>query len=191
MRVLNNQSYKLGNIERYFTGKMVLIFLLLSVAVYLYMNMVSMPRIAAFSQDMLMLDLKSEGYDYAYVKNLLDVLGEQGRSAYLFPQLILDMFFPLVYVPFFVLLIGYFLKKGRLSGTVHKFSLLIPILTGLADYGENTASILLIHSYPHISEGMVQFASVCTVVKSIGLVISLLLVVFYGVLSLFYRRNRR
>lgn len=149
-----------------------------------------MPLIAEFSGGLPILDLKSEGYSYAYVTNLLETLGKEGRSTYLFPQLTLDMFFPLAYVPFLVLLTGLLLKKNRWNGTFYDYSLLIPILTGLADYGENIGSILLIHSYPNISEGLVYFTSASTVLKSIGLVISLLLVVFYGVWYLLYGKKQ-
>ncbi|MCD7900607.1 MAG: hypothetical protein LUH22_12260 [Bacteroides sp.] len=188
MRSKQFYNQKIG--EKYFTKKCILIFFLITLAVYLFMYFVSMPLIAEFSGGLPILDLKSEGYSYAYATNLLETLGKEGRSTYLFPQLTLDMFFPLAYVPFLVLLTGLLLKKNRWNGTFYDYSLLIPILTGLADYGENIGSILLIHSYPNISEGLVYFTSASTVLKSIGLVISLLLVVFYGVWYLLYGKKQ-
>lgn len=175
-------------INRYFTGKTVLLFLFLTLLIYVYMLFVSMPGIAVFSSGLPILDLKT-GYDYEYVVRLLETLGEEGRSAYLFPQLILDMFFPLAYVPFFVLLSGLLLKRGKLIRTALNYTLFIPVITGLADYGENISSIILTNSFPDISSSLVEFASACTILKSFGLVLSILLLILYWVISCI-RRNK-
>jgi len=148
-----------------------------------------MPPIHAFSAGLPIFDLKSDGYDYEYAARFLEALGTEGRSAYLFPQITLDMFFPLAYVPFFVLLSSLLLKKSRLAGTVLDYTLLIPVFTGLADYGENISAAVLINSYPAVSESLVQCASVCTIVKSIGLVASILLLLIYVVL-MFIRKGK-
>jgi len=178
---MNNQQYLNRNgCDKYFTGKVVLIFFILTLTIYLYMYFVSMPLIGNYSEGMPILDMQSGGYNHAYVMELLGVMGEKGRSVYVFPQLTVDLFFPLVYVSLLVLLLGWLLNKGNRKGKLFRYLLLVPIFTGLADYGENIASIFMIRSYPDISVGLVSFASTCTLIKSVGLIGSLLLVVLYA-----------
>ncbi len=174
-------------LNQYLTGKIVLLFFFPTLLIYVYMFFISMPAIASFSSGLPIFDLKP-GYNYTYAIKLLETLGMEGRLTYLFPQLILDMFFPLAYVPFFVLLSGLLLKKNKLYGTAFNYTLLIPVITGLADYGENISSIILINSFPDISVSLVEFASACTIVKSIGLVLSIFMLMLYGVLT-FCRKN--
>lgn len=181
------QLFYVKQIEKHFSGKKVLIFFLLTLAIYMYMYFFSMPYIAVYACGTPIFDLKAEGYDYLYTMKFLETLGEEGRSVYLFPQLMLDMFFPLVYVPFLVLLLGLFLKKSRLTASFLCFGLLIPVLTGMADYGENISAICMIRSYPDISETIVRFASICTMLKSAGLLFSLVLIMLYGILFIFRR----
>ncbi len=175
-------------LSQYFTGKIVLLFFFPTLLIYVYMLFISMPAIAAFSSGLPIFDLKTGGYDYTYAIKLLETLGAEGRLAYLFPQLVLDMFFPLAYVPFLVLLSGLLLKKSKLYGTAFNYTLLIPVISGLADYGENISSIMIINSFPNISVSLVEFASACTIIKSIGLVLSILMLILYGVL-IFCRKN--
>lgn len=185
----HNQLFYVKGIEKHFSGKKVFIFFLLTLAIYLYMYFFSMPYIAIYTGGMPIFDLKAAGYDYFYAIKFLETLGEEGRSLYLFPQLTLDMFFPLVYVPFLVLLSGLFLTRSRLTVSFLCFGLFIPVLTGMTDYGENISAIFMIRSYPDISEAIVRFASICTMIKSAGLILSFFLVILYCIIFLFRRKR--
>jgi hypothetical protein len=59
----------------------------------------------------------------------------------------------------------------------------VPIFAGLFDYLENILVVIMIFSYPDISQNLVMLSSVATIVKS-GLTTIFFLLLFYGFLRL-------
>lgn len=148
------------------TGIKVLIFFIAANLVYAYMVFISGPHVMQFSNGIKILDLLPGGYDLPYVKSLFDILGEEGRYAYLYKQIPPDMIYPLLFAISSALLLAYFLKKLNKQNSAVFNLVFIPVLGGIADYAENIGTIWLLVLFPDLSETAVRVNSVFTVLKS-------------------------
>ena len=61
------------------------------------MLIITIPKTMAFSNGMKLLDMMPSGYDSEYITSLFEALGEDGRHAYLYSQLPVDMIYPLLF----------------------------------------------------------------------------------------------
>lgn len=91
--------------------------------------------------------------------------GESGRQAYIRARWTFDLIFPLVYTSFLAFGISWFV--GRLQGwaPAWKFTNLLPVLGGVFDLLENTATSLAMAAYPARPGGILFAASLFTPVK--------------------------
>ncbi len=183
-------------IENNIAGKKVLIFFLLSTAVYLVMLTITIPRVMSFSGGMIILDMMPTGYDAAYVNGLFAKLGEPGRHAYLFGQIPFDLAFPALYGIGFCLMLAWFLKKlGKLNGFLI-YLCLLPIIAGLFDYCENFGIIGMLIQFPEISTTLIQTTSIFSILKSglasIYFVVLIVVLITFGLnlLTHKFRKNR-
>lgn len=98
-------------------------------------------------------------YDENFAYQFLTEIGANGRKEYIQFLITVDFLYPLVYGTFLIVLLSYFKrnKKG--------ISNLFPLLIILADYTENTSSILLTTSYPNFSPFLLQAGSLLTMLK--------------------------
>ena len=76
------------------SGKNVLLLFVLTMAVYMLMLLVTIPRVQSYAPDTALFDLSPTGYSHSQALTLLQTLGHAGRDAYLFPQLALDFVYP-------------------------------------------------------------------------------------------------
>lgn len=153
-------------INRNIQGRKVLLFFILANLVYIVMLTVTIPKVMRFAGGMKLLDMMPTGYDTEYVKALLNALGENGRNAYLFTQIPVDLVFPGLFAISYCLLFGYLLNKiGKLNGY---FFLLcwLPVFTGLFDYFENFGIIGLLKNYPADLTLLAQVTNIFSVLKS-------------------------
>lgn len=81
-------------INRFLNGRNVLLFFIISSCLYFLMLLVTIPHLHKITNGIKILDMMPTGYDVAYVKQLLDALGETGRHYYLCHQLPVDLIFP-------------------------------------------------------------------------------------------------
>jgi hypothetical protein len=153
-------------LERHLSGKKVLGLFLLTNTVYLFMLAFTIPTTMAFSKGMKLLDMMPMGYDLNYVNELLGALGEKGRQSYLTTQLPLDMVYPLLFGLSYSLLFAYFIKKLHKLNAPYVFLCIMPILAGMADYAENLGILIMLSSYPDLTEGLVRITSIFSVIKS-------------------------
>ncbi len=163
-------------------GYKVLYLFLLTNVVYFFMILVTIPKLTRMAGGMKILDMMPTGYSEAYVKGLLAALGPDGRSAYLWEQIPLDLVFPLLFGVSYCLLQAFILKKLGKFHEVYFYLCLLPVLAGLADYMENLGIILLLTSYPNLANFTINWTQIFTLTKSIlsslfyvGLIISLIL----------------
>ncbi len=160
--------------------------------VYSYMLMVTIPKTMEFSNGMKLLDMMPTGYDWNYVNELFNTLGESGREIYLKSQIPVDMFYPLLFGLSYSLIFAYFLKKlGKLNSSFI-YLCLLPIIAGLADYLENFGIIKMLNNYPDITETMVKTTSIFSVLKSTSTSIFFIaLIVILIILGIkFLKRNK-
>lgn len=153
-------------IHKNISGKKVLLFFTLANIVYAIILIITIPEIMHYSDGMKILDMMPTGYDAHYVNTLFNTLGIQGRYAYLYHQLPLDLIYPALFGISSCLVLAYFLGKlKKLDGPLF-YLCLIPLFSGFFDYGENIGIIMMLKDYPNISVLQVQITNVFSVLKS-------------------------
>ena len=165
-------------IENNINGKKVLIFFLLSNALYLVMLTITIPRVMHYSNGLKILDMMPAGYDAAYVNELFSKLGEPGRWVYLYGQIPFDLVYPAIYGIGFCLVMAWFLNKtGKLQSQLI-FLCVLPVLAGLFDYCENFGIIIMLYNYPKITSGFVSLTNIFSIMKSIFTSIYFVILIF-------------
>ena len=153
-------------IESNIKGKNVLILFLITNIVYAAMLLVTIPKVMSFTGEMKLFDMLPMGYSLEYANSLLKILGETGRSAYLYNQIPLDMIYPLLFGITYAFIIAFFLKKlNKLDGSLFYVSLL-PLAAGLFDYFENLGIISMLLNYPNEMDTLIMTTNVFTILKS-------------------------
>lgn len=155
-------------IENNISGKKVIGLFILTNAVYIFMLTVTIPKTMGFANGMKLLDMMPTGYDLSYVSKLFKALGEIGRATYLTNQLPVDMIYPLLFGLTYCLLLAYFLKKLNKFNTPYSYLCLLPIIAGISDYLENFGIIIMLNSYPDLTEVLVMTTNIFSVLKSIS-----------------------
>jgi hypothetical protein len=148
------------------TGKRTLLLVLLTLSVYTYMLLYSIPAVMAYANDMKLLDMMPTGYSTEYVRSLLGELGEEGRSAYLWRQIPVDMIYPPLFALSFSFLLSYVLHKGYNSNHRIHWLCITPLAAGLFDYLENGGIVFLLLSYPDLPSWSVTLTSIFSVAKA-------------------------
>ena len=124
-----------------------------------------------------------ESYTPEDAYELFAALGTDGRRAYLMLHLVPDTIFPIGYAMVFAFLSAWFLV--RLLPLDHRLQWLsmIPLISGLADVGENMLLVMANLAYPSRIDWLVRFAHLLTRVKfgllPIGLVFLTVIVVVW------------
>lgn len=163
------------------SGKTVLLFLALTIAIHSYMFLVNLPQLLAQSGGVLLFDLVPTGYDLAYAEAFLTALGEEGRCFYFSRQWALDMVYPAVYglggAVLWRWLIG---KHGNPTNWMNRL-VLLPVLSAAVDYIENTLIGVMLLRFPDVSGVVVRWASFATTCKYLLLMLFLLSVLWLAV----------
>lgn len=168
----------LSHAKRSPSGKRVLLFLALTVAIHSYMFLVNLPQLLALSGGVLMFDLVPTGYDQAYAEAFLIALGEEGRWFYLSRQWVLDMVYPAVYGLGGAVLLRWLLSKHRNPSNWMNRLALLPVLSAAVDYIENTLIAVMLLRFPDVSGAIVRWASFATMCKYLLLALFLLSVLW-------------
>jgi len=152
--------------QKYSTGKIILVLFVLTMAVYLIMLSYSIPAVTAFAPELPIFDLSPLGYSFSYANELLDALGLEGRNLYLSTQLPLDFIYPgLFSITYSLLLVWLFGKVFNVNSKIYYLAL-VPFFAGVFDYVENIFIIKMISSFPDLQVNTVKIASTFTVLKS-------------------------
>lgn len=175
------------------TGKKVLFLFVLTNLVYAIMLIITIPKTMTFSNEMKLLDMMPTGYDSEYINSLFEALGEDGRHAYLYGQLPVDMIYPFLFGITYCLIIGYFLKKINKLSSVFFYLCFLPLIAGIADYLENFGIITMLNNYPNLSQTSMNATNYFSIVKSmtstvffVSLIITLLIL---GIKTIKERKN--
>ncbi len=153
-------------IKKHLQGKKILFLFLLTNLVYVYMLFISIPKVMSYSQGMDILDMRPIGYATFLVEMLFDNLGEQGRAAYLWSQIPIDMIYPLLFGICYCLLLAFLFKQLNKLNKPIFYLAYIPLLAGLFDYLENIGIIIMLRNYPPVSSSLVKTTSTFTLLKS-------------------------
>ncbi len=160
-------------------GKKVLFLFLITNIIYVFMLTVTIPHVMSFSEGKKILDIIPTGYSIGDVNSLFMVLGQEGRDAYLFSQLPVDMVYPLLFGISSCLVLAYLLKRlNKFEGLLF-YLCYIPIFSGIFDYGENIGIISMLRIYPDYSDLLTQTTSMFSVLKSAFTVIYFIALIFF------------
>ena len=177
-------------LEKYSSGKNVLLLFVITQLVYLMMLFYTIPNVTAYAYGMKILDLMPTGYSAGYVKELFDKLGPAGRDYYLFRQLPLDMIYPFLFMAGYSLLLTYLFKKSfKPENKIHSLAI-IPLFGGFFDYLENVGIIYMLNSFPNISTLAVNVTNLFSILKSVSTTIFFVLL-FVGIACLINTKFRK
>ena len=107
----------------------------------------------------------SFAYTSQSVYTLLDQFGQAGRDLYLTRILPMDMVFALCYLLFFSITLLFLLKVIFPSRPGITGLALIPVIGGLADIIENICFVVILLAYPTPLPMIVAGAAICTKIK--------------------------
>lgn len=172
-------------LDAHASGRLVLISLISSQAIYLVMVLITLPHIQQLAGGLKPFDLLPQGYDFAYAISFLESIKDEGRNFYLSRQIPLDLIYPGLFAFAFATLWLWILDKAPACSKAWRWGALLPILAGIADYIENALIVAMLYSYPDISKVLVSTANISTILKSmtttIYFIALLLLIVIIGV----------
>ncbi|SOC08461.1 hypothetical protein SAMN05880501_10586 [Ureibacillus xyleni] len=168
------------------TIKMWLLFLILSQAIYLFMQIYTIPRIRHEAAGLFIFDMKPLGYTHEYATTFLSHLTEKGYELYTYVQLPLDLLFPLLNC-----LTGLctFILLTRLSqNSKSKYSMIVlslPFIAMVADYLENIMIFIMLSYKSAVPIHIVYISDIFTICKSISTTIFYMIIIFlciiYGI----------
>jgi len=165
MKELFKKTQQLLN--KYSDGRTVLVFFIITQIVYFIMLFYTIPSVTKYIEGMKLLDMQPAGYSADYVKILFETLGNEGRKAYLFKQIPMDMIYPLLFAVTYSLLLTYLFKRIFTPESKLRYLNLIPVFGGLFDYLENTGIIIMLSVYPQFSASLAKLTAFFSVTKSI------------------------
>ena len=171
------------------SGRIVFILFIMTMAIYLLMLFYTIPLVESFAPDMALFDLSPSGYSYQHALSLLEELGDAGRLIYLSRQLPLDFIYPGLFAFSYTLLLIWLFSKSVKDTSRVFYLAIIPALGGVFDYLENIFIIRMITYFPDLSTGLVQVASIFTLLKSIFTTI-FFLVLFAGFAALLFTKTK-
>ena len=153
-------------INRNLSGKKILILFILTSIVYTVMLTITIPKVMNFAGGLKLLDMLPTGYTADYVNSLLNALGSDGRTAYLFQQIPLDLIYPCLFGVTYCLIFAFIIKKLGKENSILFYLSFIPVFAGIFDYLENIGIIILLKSYPDNSTTISQMTNVFSISKS-------------------------
>jgi hypothetical protein len=162
-------------IQRYATGRTVLVLLGIFVALVFTLNFTDLPfssrALLAQSRGLVILDANI-GYspDEAYA--LFEALGPVGRRLYGYLHLV-DLFIPIVGMLFFAAVMAWLLRHiVPPHHPAQRLILFAPVVM-LADYAENICIWLMMLAFPQRLDGVAQLANFFTMFKVVNGLISI------------------
>lgn len=179
---------------RFFSGRLVLGLLGLSIALWAVMVFGTLAHLSAAAEGAQPFDLRPLGYSLGEARALLTMLGEAGRAYYADVQLALDTVYPATYALSRALAILWLTMPGRLRteslAPVIRWILIVPPVAAAGfDYWENLLIAEMLAAGPTVSDDLVRMASMATQMKSIAGALAELTMVGFA-LVVFVRRRR-
>ena len=159
--------------------------------VYVFMLAVTIPGLMKFTGGAEIFDMMPGGYSYTYAAELLEKLGNEGREYYLYRQIPADMIYPGLFAICYSMMIAYFLMKTGKLNTKLKYLSYLPIAAGLFDYLENICIIIMLKSFPDLSQGTVTAGNIFSVSKSVSTTISFTVIIVLLIITIVLKIKRR
>lgn len=129
-----------------------------------------------FQENVRLLDLRF-WYRPIDVFYLLSQLGANGRDAYRFFTIFIDMLYPLVYGFWFYLSLAFLLKKIFQNNSKLLGLRFIPFAIVLSDYVENLNILYLLNTFPKINEASAIIGAIASFLKWIFVILTILIII--------------
>lgn len=131
-------------------------------------------------------------YAPADLYHMAEAYGPQGRSAYVRARWSFDVVWPLAYTAFLATALSWLFRMARVTRGPLRYANLCPLLGMLFDFGENTATSLVMARYPARTPGIDALAPVFTLLKWVFVNGSFVLLLIGAALALisWIRRTR-
>jgi hypothetical protein len=115
-------------------------------------------------------DIRLRGYSYAEARAFLEAIGEQGRAYYASPELVIDTFYPPLYAVSRGLALWWLTMPGRIREAPLLLSaryafIVVPIVMATLDVIENACILVMLRSWPDLSERVVLISGIATEAK--------------------------
>jgi len=167
---------------RFTTKKLNLLVFTVSTLSFLVFFFYLIPKFSAnpFQENIKLLDLRF-WYTPIDVFHLFHQLGANGRDAYQFFTIYIDMLYPLVYGFWFYFSLTFLLKKLFLNNNKFICLRFIPFGIVLFDYIENLSILYLLNTFPQINEVSVFIGAIASSSKwifTILTIITLIIAIF-------------
>jgi hypothetical protein len=161
------------NAARFPSGRLVVVLLVLSVALWTVLSFVTVPHLQRSAGGLPPFDVRLRGYGYEEARALLLALGEEGRAYYLSPELVLDTIFPPLYAALGALALWWLTMPGRVRDGATppgwRWALVaLPLAELVFDGVENFCIAKMIWTWPNLSGGLVSIASLATQLKFVA-----------------------
>lgn len=130
------------------------------------------------------------GYTASRAYDLLDVLGNDGRSFYLMKILPLDFPFPFTYMLCYAGWIA-LLGKNTVPPNILKFLLVAPVLAMLFDWIENIGIFTMLQDFPILPAWAVMTASASGIMKTVFTVFNLAIIILLLAITLLRKAIRK
>ena len=114
------------------------------------------------------------GFSVEYAQELLNALGDNGRKAYLFSTVFIDIPYALVYGFIYSFILIELIQKKNI--TKYNVIIYIPFLIAIFDCFENAGIILLLNYFPDNCDLTIQLTSMDNQLKWIFAVLTVLLI---------------
>ncbi len=154
--------------------------LAITIAIYAVMSFYSLPIITGNNSDLLIFDIRPNGYSFTDAQSLLNALSSEGILFYQTTQLALDTVFPIFYALSFMLAFWILapIKLGKWRLLFFPFAIIAMVF----DFLENASVVKMLQAGADgISTEMVQSASDFSTLKYLFINISLaILVILIG-----------
>ncbi|MCJ7718188.1 MAG: hypothetical protein MUO54_16940, partial [Anaerolineales bacterium] len=115
---------------------------------------------------------------------MVENYGPEGRRAYISARWTFDLIFPLVYVSFLAMGISWFSKQLIFTSKAWNLVNLLPLLSGILDYLENSATSLVMYLYPIQLMSAAFLASIFTLLKWVSIFLSFVGYIYFSVSAL-------
>ena len=162
----------------YASGRNVLVLFLVTMSVYAWILLVSIPAVLSEAPDLILFDMSPLGYSMDFAVNLLNGIGIEGRSTYATHQLPVDFIYPGLFAVTYSLMLIWALGKTFSKSSKIFLVSIFPVAAGVFDYLENLGIIGMLVSYPDISPSIVLLSSIFTILKSLMTVLFYILLLY-------------
>jgi hypothetical protein len=124
-------------------------------------------------------------------REIISCYTAEGRAFAIKFNLIADSVYPVCYTFLFIIIIGWIYKSvAQKNGAVPAYIHLLPLVTTILDYCENTGIVIMHSSYPDVSNTTATVTAALTAAKWSSLAVQLIIII-YGLLMLVVPQLRR